>query len=134
VNTAVHGQQCSPYARTTLDVLDLADSGESALDRRRMDVDALLGCQSREHGDLEVAIEDRHLATLLEVLPSNEFMKPGAASATAWNLLLAHPSAAIVDLRLVFDEHGNGALRPCTHGLRGLGSLRWCRSSIIVAA
>jgi lincosamide nucleotidyltransferase A/C/D/E len=105
-------------ARTTsanvLDVLDLADSAGVRL---WLDggwgVDALLGGQSREHADLDVMLEIRHLEAFLKVLLDNGFVKVGEASATPWNFLMAHPAGAVVDLHVVmFDAQGNGVLGP----------------------
>jgi len=111
-----------PGARTTLtNVLDILDLADSAGARLWLDggwgVDALLGRQSREHADLDVAIEARHLEAFLEVLLDNGFVKVGEASATPWNFLLAHPAGAVVDLHIVvFDANGNGVLGPPDEG------------------
>jgi lincosamide nucleotidyltransferase A/C/D/E len=111
-----------PGARTTLaDVLDILDLADSAGARLWIDggwgVDALLGSQSREHADLDVAIESEHLEALRTVLLGEGFEKVGEESATAWNFLLAHPRGAVVDLHIiVFDAHGNGVLGPPEQG------------------
>jgi lincosamide nucleotidyltransferase A/C/D/E len=111
-----------PGARTTLanvlDILDLADSAEARL---WLDggwgVDALLGGQSREHADLDVAIEARHHEAFLDVLLDNGFVKVGETGATPWNFLLAHPGGAVIDLHIVvFDANGNGVLGPPDEG------------------
>jgi lincosamide nucleotidyltransferase A/C/D/E len=111
-----------PGARTTLaDVLDILDLADSAGVRLWLDggwgVDALLGSQSRDHADLDVAIEARHLDAFLDVLQRNGFQKVDEAGATPWNFLLAHPAGAVVDLHIVvFDAHRNGVLGPPDEG------------------
>jgi lincosamide nucleotidyltransferase A/C/D/E len=105
-----------PGARTTLaDVLDILAMADSVGARLWVDggwgVDALLGSQSREHGDLDVAIEDRYLSVFLEVLQRNRFIRLGERDAAVWNFLLAHRNGAVVDLHVVvFDADGNGVL------------------------
>ncbi len=76
-------------------------------------VDALLGGQTREHGDLDVAIEARHLSVFLEALSGDGFMAAGEAGARAWNFLMQHQAGAVVDLHvIVIDAAGNGVLGP----------------------
>jgi lincosamide nucleotidyltransferase A/C/D/E len=111
-----------PGARTTLaDVLAVLDLADAAGVRLRLDggwgVDALLGAQSREHGDLDVAVEAKDLDTLLKVLGRDGFARVGEEDATAWNFLLGHPRGAVVDLHvIVLDADGNGVLGPVTAG------------------
>ena len=111
-----------PGARTTLDdvlnVLDLADStGTRLWIDGGWGVDALLGQQSREHADLDIAVELRHLAPFLDTLLHNGFERIDEASAPSWNFLLAHPGGAVVDLHvIVLDAHGNGVLSPPEQG------------------
>lgn len=76
-------------------------------------VDALLGSQTREHGDLDIAVEARHLSVLLGALSSHGFTAAGEDGATAWNFLLQHRAGAVVDLHvIVLDADGNGVLGP----------------------
>jgi lincosamide nucleotidyltransferase A/C/D/E len=76
-------------------------------------VDALLGGQTREHGDLDVAIEARHLSAFLEALTGDGFAPVGEDGATPWNFLMQHPAGAVVDLHvIVLDADGNGVLGP----------------------
>jgi lincosamide nucleotidyltransferase A/C/D/E len=105
-------------ACTTLsDVLSVLGLADRAGARLWIDggwgVDALLGRQTREHGDLDVAIEARHLGAFLEALSSHGFVAAGADTATAWNFLMQHPAGAVVDLHvIVLDADGNGVLGP----------------------
>jgi lincosamide nucleotidyltransferase A/C/D/E len=95
-------------------VLDLADgSGTRLWIDGGWGVDALLGEQTREHGDLDVALEARHLDTFQEALLGHGFTAAGEDGATAWNFLMAHPDGAVIDLHIiVLDADGNGVLGP----------------------
>jgi lincosamide nucleotidyltransferase A/C/D/E len=80
-------------------------------------VDALLRGQTREHGDLDLAVEDRHREALVDSLQGNGFTRLGEVGATSWNFLLAHPDGAVVDLHvIVVDADGNGVLGPADAG------------------
>jgi lincosamide nucleotidyltransferase A/C/D/E len=76
-------------------------------------VDALLGGQTREHGDLDVAIEAGHLSAFVEALSGHGFAAVGEHGATTWNFLMQHRAGAVVDLHvIVLDADGNGMLGP----------------------
>jgi lincosamide nucleotidyltransferase A/C/D/E len=80
-------------------------------------VEALLGGQTREHGDLDVALEARHLTAFLEALSGHGFTAVGEDGATAWNFLMQHPAGAVIDLQvIVLDADGNGVLGPPVAG------------------
>lgn len=103
------------------DVLAVLAAADAAGARLWLDggwgVDALLGGQTREHGDLDVAVEQRHLAPLLDVLGAQGFTPVGEPGATPWNFLVAHPDGAVVDLHVVvLDADGNGVLGPPEDG------------------
>ena len=95
-------------------VLDLADrAGARLWIDGGWGVDALLGGQTREHGDLDIAIEVRHLTDFLEALSGHGFAAVGEDDATSWNFLMHHPTGAVVDLHvIVLDVDGNGVLGP----------------------
>ena len=105
-------------ARTTLEdvlaVLRLADRvGARLWVDGGWGVDALLGGQTREHGDLDVAVEGRHLGAFLEALEGCGFVAVGEDGATAWNFLLRQGGGAVVDLHVIEpDDDGNGVLGP----------------------
>ncbi|WP_203899728.1 nucleotidyltransferase domain-containing protein [Virgisporangium aliadipatigenens] len=107
-----------PGARTTLDdvlsVLRLADrAGARLWIDGGWGVDALLGTQTREHGDLDIAIEARHLEPFLAALSEHGFVAVREQSATAWNFLMRRPAGPVVDLHvIVLDRNGNGVLGP----------------------
>ncbi|GAA3598296.1 hypothetical protein GCM10022223_12040 [Kineosporia mesophila] len=109
-----------PGSRTelgdVLTVLDLAGSARVWIDGG-WGVDALLGRQTRDHGDLDLAIEARHLDAFVGTLSHHGFTAVGEDGATAWNFLLAGPGGAVVDLHvIVLDEHDNGVLGPVGKG------------------
>src|SRR3982751_249063 len=71
-----------PGACTSLDdvlcVLDLADrAGARLWIDGGWGVDALLGGQTREHGDLDIAVEARHLSAFLTALSGCGFIAVG---------------------------------------------------------
>jgi lincosamide nucleotidyltransferase A/C/D/E len=105
-------------ARTTLaDVLAVLDLAEAVGARLWIDggwgVDALLGRQTRVHGDLDVAVEVHHLDPLLASLHDCGYAVVGENGATGSNFLTACPRGAVVDLHvIVLDEQGKGVLGP----------------------
>ena len=110
-----------PGSVTTLaDVLAVLDLADAVGARLWLDggwgVDALLGEQTREHGDLDVAVEERYLGALLDSLGANGFGRVGEDGATAWNFLLTRGSV-VLDLHVVvLDADGNGVLGPPERG------------------
>lgn len=133
-------------SRTTLaDVLRVLDLADEVGARVWIDggwgVDALLGEQTREHGDLDVAIQDQDLEVFRGVVSENGFEPVGEPGATAWNFLLAEPDGAVLDLHvIVLDPQGNGMLGPPERGavypaqsLTGRGTVGarevWCISA-----
>ncbi len=80
-------------------------------------VDALLGEQTRPHGDLDLAILAREAVRFEESLAALGYERCHEPAATPWNFLLAHPRGAVVDLHLItLDEAGNGILGPAENG------------------
>ena len=77
------------------------------------DVDALLGRQTREHGDLDIAIERRHAEPARAVLMSLGFGDIDRDDTSAWNFVLGHPDGREVDFHVIdIDEHGDGIYGP----------------------
>lgn len=106
---------------TLADVLAVLNLADAAGVRLWLDggwgVDALLGRQTRPHGDLDVALEARHLDPLQLALHGAGFAPVGEDGATAWNFLLARPGGPVVDLHvIVLDSDGNGVLGPVEAG------------------
>lgn len=76
-------------------------------------VDALLGGQTRSHGDLDVAVEARHVSALESRLLRAGFRRCEEPGATAWNFLMSRPGGAVLDLHVIeLDDAGNGVLGP----------------------
>ena len=114
-----------PGARTTLaDVLHVLDLADTVGTRLWLDggwgIDALLGKQTREHGDLDVTLESRHLDAFLGVLDADGFERVGEEGATPWNFLLERRGGGrlqVLDLHVVvLDAEGNGVVGPPEHG------------------
>lgn len=105
-------------ARTTLDdvvfVLRLADrAGVRLWIDGGWGVDALLGGQTRDHGDLDVVIEVRHLSSFRATLSDHGFVPVGEDGATAWNFLMRNTAGVVVDLHaIMLDSNGDGVLGP----------------------
>jgi lincosamide nucleotidyltransferase A/C/D/E len=102
---------------TATDVLAVLDVADESAARLWIDggwgVDALLGAQTREHGDLDVAVEQHHLERLVRALERAGYARAGEPGAAAWNFLLRHPAGPCVDLHaIVLDAAGNGVLGP----------------------
>lgn len=109
----------TPIGATTsvadvLSLLDLADRcGVWLCVDGGWGVDALLGRQTRKHGDLDVALEATNLPSLEVELATAGYRRCGEEEATAWNFLMAREDGAVIDLHaIVLDEHGNGVLGP----------------------
>lgn len=70
-------------------------------------VDALVGVQTRPHGDLDVIVSQRDVSRLCEALGRLGYaIKPGGTPA---NFVLADPAGNEVDVHAVeFDERGYG--------------------------
>jgi lincosamide nucleotidyltransferase A/C/D/E len=76
-------------------------------------VDALLGSQSRKHKDLDIVIEQRHLAAALAYLDSQGFADAPSEDRRDWNFVMAHEDGRVIDFHvIVFDEAGNGIYGP----------------------
>jgi lincosamide nucleotidyltransferase A/C/D/E len=80
-------------------------------------VDALLGEQTRFHKDLDIAIEERHVPMLFEVLSARRYTKVKAEDARPWNFVLGDENGKEVDVHgIVLDENGNGQYGPAENG------------------
>ncbi|HAT86316.1 nucleotidyltransferase domain-containing protein [Cohaesibacter gelatinilyticus] len=80
-------------------------------------VDALLGSQSRKHKDLDIVIEQRHLAAALTYLGSQGFVDAPSEDRRDWNFVMAHEDGRVIDFHvIVFDEAGNGIYGPAENG------------------
>jgi lincosamide nucleotidyltransferase A/C/D/E len=105
-----------PGACTTLgDVLSVLALADGAGARLWIDggwgVDALLGGQTREHGEPRHRTRVPASERLLEALSGHGFTAAREDGATTWNFLMQLPTGAVVDLQvIVLGADGNGVL------------------------
>ena len=99
------------------DVVDLY----GALDKRNVPlwidggwaVDALLGQETRVHGDLDIAIEQKHVAQLRQLLADRGYREIRQEIARPHNFVLADDLDHEVDVHvIVIDDDGNGIYGP----------------------
>ena len=76
-------------------------------------VDALLGRQTREHGDLDIAIELRHVEAARAVLTVLGFGDIERDDTRLWNFVLGNPDGREVDFHVIeINENGDGIYGP----------------------
>ncbi len=94
-------------------------------------VDALLGEQTRPHQDLDIAIQERDVPRLRQLLHQRGFREIKLEEARPWNFVLGDENGREIDLHIiVLDDHGNGLYGPNEKGemypaasLTGTGSI-----------
>ncbi|MBZ5562966.1 MAG: aminoglycoside nucleotidyltransferase [Acidobacteriia bacterium] len=94
-------------------------------------VDALLGEQTRPHQDLDIAIQDRDVPRLRQLLQQRGFRDIKLEEARPWNFVLGDENGREIDFHIiVLDDHGNGLYGPKEKGemypaasLTGIGSI-----------
>jgi lincosamide nucleotidyltransferase A/C/D/E len=94
-------------------------------------VDALLGLQTRSHKDLDIAIEQKHVAALRQYLWIEGYRDIKLEIARAWNFVLGDENGREIDVHvIVLDDDGNGIYGPPEKGelypaasLTGTGSI-----------
>ena len=70
-------------------------------------VDALIGHQTRTHGDLDIAVEHRHVATLRELLGELGYRDLPQPETRDYNFVLGDASGHLVDVHsYTFDTNG----------------------------
>jgi lincosamide nucleotidyltransferase A/C/D/E len=80
-------------------------------------VDAVLGEQTREHGDLDIVIDDRFVPTLRALLSARGYRELPRADTSPWNFVLGDGNGLELDVHAVtFDEWGDGILGPPERG------------------
>jgi lincosamide nucleotidyltransferase A/C/D/E len=80
-------------------------------------VDACLGAQTRRHGDLDIAIEERHVPGAVDALERRGFARVPSDDARAWNFVLADGAGRQVDFHVVvLAEDGRGTYGPPENG------------------
>ncbi|MGW4245814.1 nucleotidyltransferase domain-containing protein [Nocardia sp. NPDC004722] len=76
-------------------------------------VDALLGEQTREHGDLDVAVRRGDAARLREILTEMGYLADPRPDETEWNHVVRRGDGAAVDVH-VFEHDADGSV---TYGI-----------------
>ncbi|MEI6481691.1 MAG: aminoglycoside nucleotidyltransferase [Candidatus Saccharibacteria bacterium] len=80
-------------------------------------VDALLGEQTRKHGDLDIAIEQRHTSTLESALATTGYKRIKRDQERPHNFVLGDETGHQIDVHVVeLDEVGNGIYGPPENG------------------
>ncbi|MDA1348786.1 MAG: aminoglycoside nucleotidyltransferase [Chloroflexi bacterium] len=107
---------------TAEDVLDLYSSFESLGIRIWVDggwgIDALLGEQTRPHADLDIAIQQKDLPALRELLAGRGYEDVERDDTSPWNFVLGDGNGHEVDVHaIVFDADGNGLYGPVEKGV-----------------
>jgi len=94
-------------------------------------VDALLGEQTRPHQDLDIAVEQRDVPRLRQLLLDRGYGDIKREDAGPWNFVLGDENGTEIDLHIiVLDDQGNGLSGPTETGemhpaasLTGTGSI-----------
>jgi lincosamide nucleotidyltransferase A/C/D/E len=80
-------------------------------------VDALLGEQSRSHEDFDIAIEEKDVPKLKEMLRGRGYQEIKTEQARDWNFVLGDEYGREIDVHvIVFDSQGNGIYGPKENG------------------
>jgi lincosamide nucleotidyltransferase A/C/D/E len=98
---------------TAADVIDLyaqlADLGIQIWIGGGWGVDALLGEQTRPHGDLDIIIQQKDVPGLRELLELQGYRDVERDDTSPWNFVLGDDDGREVDVHvIVFDTEGNG--------------------------
>jgi lincosamide nucleotidyltransferase A/C/D/E len=81
-------------------------------------VDALLGEQTRPHDDLDIAIQEKDVASLRALVDARGFRNVPRDDTSAWNFVLGNSADERVDVHVVvIDSQGNGIYGPPENGL-----------------
>lgn len=76
-------------------------------------VDALLGDQTRSHSDLDIAIQEKDIPVLRQLLEARGYSEIKLEIARPWNFVLGDENGREIDVHvIVFDEKGNGIYGP----------------------
>jgi lincosamide nucleotidyltransferase A/C/D/E len=89
-------------------------------------VDALLGEQSRPHGDLDIAVEEKYVTSLRDHLESRGYRDSPRDDTHRWNFALADDAGRTVDFHtFILDAHGDviDGLKYPTGSLAGWGRI-----------
>ncbi len=94
-------------------------------------VDALLGKETRLHKDLDIAIQQKDVLKLREILEARGYKDVPRDDTSPWNFVLGNAKGHEVDVHaIVFDAEGNGLYGPKEKGvmypaasLTGIGTI-----------
>ena len=71
-------------------------------------VDALVGRELREHGDLDIAVNHPDENALIEWLMARGFSDRPSSDKSAWNYVLGDDAGRLIDIHVFeFDDEGN---------------------------
>lgn len=90
-------------------------------------VDALLGCQTRIHADLDIALDERHLARFRGVMVDRGYQDVSTVDASAANFVMQDSGGRRVDLHVYSFDDGQEVSRGVAYpreALSGRGSIR----------
>ena len=81
-------------------------------------VDALLEKQTREHRDLDIAVQKKDLAVMKKLLGARGYRDKGEPHARPWNFIMEDQSGHEVDVHVItLDDAGNGIYGPAETGI-----------------
>lgn len=80
-------------------------------------VDALLGEQTRPHGDVDVVVQGRDVQELVAFLRSRGYEDVPQDDTRSWNFVLGDATGCEVDIHVItMDDNGNGIYGPPENG------------------
>jgi lincosamide nucleotidyltransferase A/C/D/E len=80
-------------------------------------VDALLQEQTRSHNDLDIAVQQKDLPRLHELLARRGYRDIARDDTSPWNFVLGDPAGHEIDVHvIVLDADGNGSYGPKERG------------------
>ncbi len=81
-------------------------------------VDALLRKQTRDHGDVDIVVQEIDLKNLRQLLEKNGYVNVDRGDTSGWNFVLGDKGGHEVDVHVVtFDTDGNGVYGPVERGI-----------------
>jgi lincosamide nucleotidyltransferase A/C/D/E len=106
------------YADTVIDIYTtLARIGIPIWIDGGWGVDALLERQTRDHSDLDIAVERQFVESLRALLEGRGFKELPGGDSPEWNFVLTDAIGQRIDVHVVvFDSSGNGILGPADLG------------------
>lgn len=107
---------------TSVDVIDLYTKTKNLGIKIWIDggwgVDALVGKQTRPHKDLDIAIQQKDVPKLRDLLEAQGYKDVRIEDAKPWNFVLGDNSGHEIDVHaIVFDAQGNGLYGPIENGV-----------------